>query len=126
MAEETPRVLLVDDDDAYCTIMRELLVRHGFRVLVARAAEEALRMLRQERPDIILTDIMMPEVDGLTLIRRIRSNPVGAAIPTVVVSALVMARNRAAAAQAGADAFLAKPFSFNQLRTTIQDILAVG
>jgi CheY-like chemotaxis protein len=124
MAEAS--ILLVDDDEAFCTIMRELLVRHGFRVRVAGAAEQALQLLRQERPDIILTDIMMPEVDGLTLIRRIRSNPAGAAIPTVVVSALVLARERAAAAQAGADAFLAKPFSFSQLRTTIQDVLAVG
>jgi CheY-like chemotaxis protein len=117
--------LLVDDDEAYCTIMRELLVRHGFQVRVAGAAEEALLLVRQERPDIILTDIMMPEVDGLTLIRRLRSNPLGASIPTIVVSALVLARERTAATQAGADAFLAKPFSFSQLSMTIQEVLAV-
>lgn len=125
MAEMThPKILLVDDDEAFCTIMSELLIRHGFQVQVAGAAEEALHLLGRDRPDIILTDIMMPEIDGLTLIRRIRSNPRGADIPTIVVSALVLARERAAACQAGADAFLAKPFSFHELRSTIQAVLA--
>src|SRR3972149_19594 len=123
MAEVTSTILLVDDDEAYCTIMRELLLRHDFQVRVAGTAEEALRLMRQERPDIILTDIMMPEVDGLTLIRRIRSNPIGAGIPTVVVSALVLERERTPPPQAGADAFLAKPFSFSELRTTIRHVL---
>ncbi len=124
MAEPGRKVLLVDDDEAFCTIMRELLLRHGFQVRIASAAEEALNLFRQERPDIILTDIMMPEIDGLTLIRRIRSSPRGANVPTIVVSALVLARERAAASQAGADAYLAKPFSFSELRTTIQSVLA--
>ncbi len=67
---------------------------------------------------------MMPEVDGLTFIRRLRSIPTHAEIPTIVVSALVMARERAAAAQAGADAFVAKPFSINQLQATIDAVFA--
>ncbi len=123
-AEWSPSILVVDDDAAFCTIIRELLVRHGFNVRVACGVEEALRAVKREPPDLILTDIMMPEVDGLTLIRTIRSNPQQYGIPTIVVSAMVMARERTAAVQAGADAFLAKPFSFTQLKTTIQAVLA--
>jgi CheY-like chemotaxis protein len=119
-----PKVLVVDDDDSYCTIIRELLIRNGYCVLVAYSAEQALEVIAKERPDLILTDIMMPEVDGLTLIRRLRSTPTHSEIPTIVVSALVMARERAAAAQAGADAFVAKPFSINQLQATIDAVFA--
>lgn len=117
-----PKVLVVDDDDAYCTIIRELLIRHGYCPLVAYSAAEALELIQRERPDLILADIMMPEVDGLTFIRRLRSTP-HSGIPTIVVSALVMARERAEAAQAGADAFVAKPFSINQLRATIDAVM---
>lgn len=117
------KVLVVDDDDSYCTIIRELLIRHGYCVLVAYSADDALEIMQRERPDLILTDIMMPEVDGLSFIRRLRATPLHSGIPTIVVSALVMARERAEAAQAGADAFVAKPFSINQLRATIDAVL---
>lgn len=121
--ETCRKVLVVDDDDSYCTIIRELLIRNGYCVLVACNVTEALEMMQRDRPDLILTDIMMPEVDGLTFIRRLRSTPNHSGIPTIVVSALVMARERAAAAQAGADAFVAKPFSINQLRATIEAVM---
>src|SRR3989304_6349879 len=65
MAEEPPTILLVDDDEAYCTIIRELLVRHNFQVRVAGTAEEALRLMRRGRPEIILTDILNPDLDAL-------------------------------------------------------------
>lgn len=121
--ETCAKVLVVDDDDSYCTIIRELLIRHGYCVLVAYSADEALDIIPRERPDLILTDIMMPEVDGLSFIRQLRSTPLNSRIPTIVVSALVMARERAEAAQAGADAFVAKPFSINQLRATIEAVM---
>ncbi len=118
-----PLVLVVDDDDSYCTIIRELLLRHGYQVRVAYSVDEALESLQDERPDLILTDLMMPEVDGITFIRHLRATPPHAEIPTIVVSALVLARERAAAAQAGADAFVAKPFSIHQLQATIQEVV---
>ncbi len=117
------RVLVVDDDHSYCTIIRELLVRNGYEVRLAYSVDEALILLKEERPDLILTDLMMPEVDGITFIRHLRATPPHSEIPTIVVSALVLARERAAAAQAGADAFVAKPFSINQLQATIQEVV---
>ena len=123
MDTHPPRVLVVDDDDSYCTIIRELLVRNGYDVRVAYSVDEALSLLHDERPDLILTDLMMPEVDGITFIRHLRATPPHTGIPTIVVSALVLARERAAAAQAGADAFVAKPFSINQLQATIEEVV---
>lgn len=124
MDPQSPTVLVVDDDDSYCTIIRELLVRNGFEVRLAYSAQEAMELLEDERPDLILTDLMMPEIDGITFIRNLRSMPPHSEIPTIVVSALVMARERTAAAQAGADAFVAKPFSINQLRATIDEVIS--
>jgi two-component system cell cycle response regulator DivK len=123
MDSHPARVLVVDDDDSYCTIIRELLVRYGYEVRVAYSVEEALTSLQDERPDLILTDLMMPEVDGITFIRHLRATPPHSGIPTIVVSALVLARERAAAAQAGADAFVAKPFSIQQLQATIHEVV---
>ena len=123
MNSHPARVLVVDDDASYCTIIRELLVRNGYEVRLAYSVEEALTLLQDEPPDLILTDLMMPEVDGITFIRQLRASPPLSKIPTIVVSALVLARERAAAAQAGADAFVAKPFSINQLQATIQKVV---
>lgn len=119
-----PTVLVVDDDSSYCTIIRELLVRNGYQVRLAYGAEQALDLLQREPPDLILTDLMMPEVDGFTFIKRLRATPAQARIPTIVVSALVLAKERLAAVQAGADAFVAKPFSINQLRAVINAVMA--
>jgi len=124
MPEASPTVLVVDDDSSYCTIIRELLVRNGYRVQLAYGAEQAFDLLQLEPPDLILTDLMMPEIDGLTFIKRLRATPAQARIPTIVVSALVLAKERVAAVQAGADAFVAKPFSINQLRAAINAVMA--
>ncbi|MGA9533690.1 MAG: response regulator [Anaerolineales bacterium] len=116
-------ILVVDDDPIFCSIMEELLRRHGYRVQAAFSVPEAMDLLRQEKPDLILTDVMMPEVDGLTLVRTLRSDPGWDQIPTVVVSARVMEMDRQAAAAAGADGFLEKPFSFQRLHTMINGYL---
>jgi CheY-like chemotaxis protein len=113
------RILVVDDDPAFCTIMREILGAEGFEVHVAYDAQDAISKLEEFLPDIILSDIMMPDIDGLWLIRSIRSSPVWANIPTIVVSAKIMPKDREAARKAGADAFVPKPFSLPELRSTI-------
>ncbi|HEX9797015.1 MAG TPA: response regulator [Anaerolineales bacterium] len=117
------RILVVDDDPTFCSIMSELLCRQGYQVGVAFSVDEAKLAIEAQVPDLILTDIMMPEVDGLCLVRALRASPGLQAIPTVVVSARVMEEDRRAAHEAGADAFLGKPFSLQRLRTTIHSLL---
>lgn len=114
-----PSILVVDDDPTFCAIMGEILRMYQARVYTAFSAEEAMALLETVTPDLILTDVMMPEVDGLTLVRRIRSGAVQARIPIIIVSAGVSHREQAAAMQAGADQFLPKPFSITDLRAAV-------
>lgn len=118
-----PAILVVDDDETFCAIMAEILRMYRARVFTALSAEEAMAILERERPDLILTDVMMPEVDGLTLVRRIRSGEAPSRIPIIIVSAGVSHREQAAALQAGADQFLPKPFSITDLRAAVGSLL---
>lgn len=112
-------IVVVDDEPDFCTVVSELLRSQDMVVHKAFSAQEALSLVSRVRPDLVLTDVMMPEVNGLELIRRLRADPVLGRIPTIVVSALVKREEREAAMDAGADAFIPKPFSVRQLRETL-------
>jgi len=118
-----PTVMVVDDDPTFCAIMGEILKMYNARVYCANSTEEAIRLLENLTPDLILTDVMMPEVDGLTFVRRIRAEQPYARVPVIVVSAGVSTQEQAAALQAGADSFLAKPFSLKDLREAVGTLL---
>jgi CheY-like chemotaxis protein len=120
---ERPQILVVDDEPAFCGVMSELLKSFGYMVRFAYNVSQALEHLSQDPPDLILTDVMMPGTDGLSLIRRIRSNPTWASIPAIVVSAKAQPADIKATQKAGADACLIKPFSAAELRRTIQHYL---
>lgn len=122
----SPSVLVVDDDQTFCAIMRELLKRFGLEVYLAYSVEEALSTLGGLIPDLVLTDVMMPEVSGLTLVRHLRDTPSLASIPRIVISARALPVERATALEAGADVFIAKPFSFKKLESILKPILAAG
>ena len=123
LALSQPAILVVDDDPTFCDIMAEILRMYRARVYTAFSAEEAMAVLEQVTPDLILTDVMMPEVDGLTFVRRIRSGAVHGRIPIIIVSAGVTHREQEAAMQAGADQFLPKPFSIGDLRAAVGSLL---
>jgi two-component system response regulator VicR len=126
MSGEPFIILVVDDDTSFCAIMKEFLKGDGYEVHLAYDVSHALSLLEHLTPDLILADIMMPEVDGLWLIRNLRSKPIWANIPTIVVSARTLPEERSAAKEAGADAFVSKPFSFGDLRTMIHAFLPYG
>jgi DNA-binding response OmpR family regulator len=126
MSEEPFVILVVDDDTSFCAIMKEFLSGDGFEVYLAYDVPHALRILKIFTPDLILADIMMPDIDGLWLIRNLQSKSIWADIPTIVVSARTLPEERTAAKEAGADAFVAKPFSFGDLRTMIRSFLPQG
>lgn len=117
------KILVVDDDLVFCSIIKELLRRQDYAVRLAYDVPTAIEIVGEWEPDLILTDVMMPEIDGLSLVRSLRSNPKWADIPAIVVSARVMKDDREAAAHAGASAFIAKPFSLQLLRNTIHQHL---
>ena len=110
---------VVDDEPSFCTVVCEILRLYGFDARLATNAIDALSSLDDEIPDLILTDVMMPGIDGLTLVRRLRANPQWEQIPTVVVSAMTSVEDQRAALDAGANGFLAKPFSAEELRDIV-------
>ena len=123
MLKKPQIILVVDDDVSFCTIMEEYLKADGFEVYLAYDVPHALSLLEHMTPDLILADIMMPDIDGLWLVRNLRSKPAWSNIPTIVVSARTLPEEQAAAKEAGADAFVPKPFKFGDLRTTIGTLL---
>lgn len=116
-------VLVVDDEPAFCAVLGEILEVFGFSVRQAHNVAQAQDLLAQERPRLILTDVMMPEVDGITFIRQLRASPAYADLPIVAVSAKALPEDARAAHEAGASAYLVKPFSTAELRETIQRVL---
>jgi CheY-like chemotaxis protein len=119
-----PAIMLVDDAEPYMHVMSSVLRGCGLEVHMARGAPEALVMLDQMTPDLILLDVMMPQVDGISFLRQLRADARLGLIPVVVVTAYPDTRQ--AALTAGADGFLAKPFTTQQLRTAIAEFLQVG
>jgi DNA-binding response OmpR family regulator len=121
--EPKPIILIVDDEKEYAKATSRALEHYGYPAYVAHGAVEAMSLLKEITPRVMLIDIMMPEVDGLTLLRHIGSKPEFLHTRLVVVSANGLAKNRAAAWLAGADAFLGKPFTFDELHAIIEHVL---
>lgn len=118
-----PTVFVVDDEAGYTDIMRDVLEQYGLEVHISNGAFEAVQMMSWMTPDLILLDIMMPSVDGITLLRHLRRDQNKPKVPILVVSAYPETREEALAA--GADGYLAKPFTAQELRSAIGQYLEV-
>jgi len=116
-------ILVVDDERAFCDVVCEILEAIGYDPHYALNAAEALEMLPWIQPDLILSDVMMPDMDGLSFMRQVREKTLWKTIPIVIVSAKATTDDRQAAFESGASEFLAKPFSSHDLETLIGSIL---
>jgi two-component system, OmpR family, alkaline phosphatase synthesis response regulator PhoP len=108
-------VLVVDDEPQVVWMLQFSLEAEGFQTFAARDGRTALDELRQHRPELMLLDIMMPVMDGWSVLQEIRDIPEGERPRVVVVSARATLRDRAKAAELGAVAFVAKPFNVDDL-----------
>jgi CheY-like chemotaxis protein len=108
------RILVVEDDPDVATVVEEILTAEGYEVAHTSAAG-ALRLAREGRPDVILLDYAMPDMDGAELSRRLRADPTTAAIPLILMSA----HPRAARPRLPVDAELPKPFDLEALSTVV-------
>jgi len=116
MPSDLASVLLVDDSAAMRTFVTSTLEADGtFSVTAVSNAFEALKLLPRTRFDLVITDINMPDINGLELIRFIRDSPVHAKVPLVIISTDGGERDRQRGMQLGADAYLVKPFTPEQL-----------
>lgn len=122
MAES--RILVVDDSPTGRSLVRSAMERAGFQVKEAADADEALRLLAAEIPDLVITDVMMPKVDGYELVRRIRKNPSLSGLPVIVLTAKGELADKVAGFEAGADDYLVKPVELEELQLRVRALLA--
>jgi len=106
------QLLYVEDDECNAFMMTQRMRRHGIVVQHIDDGEKALASLAGACPAVLLLDLNLPGVDGLTILRRLREQPATRSLPVIVVSASVEKHARAAALAAGADAFIPKPIDF--------------
>jgi two-component system, OmpR family, response regulator MprA len=114
-------ILLVDDDSGLRTALRRVLVSHGFEVEVAVGGEEALARLRARAFDLVVLDVMMPDVDGIEVCERLRAH--GDQLPVLMLTARDAVRDRVVGLEAGADDYLVKPFANAELVARIRALL---
>lgn len=116
-------ILVIDDEPAFCDVVCEILDAMGYQAHHAFNANQALALLTRVKPDLILTDVMMPDMDGLSFVRHLRSQADWHSTPIVIISAKTTPEDHHLALESGADVFLPKPFSYKDLERTISDIL---
>jgi len=122
--EKTSSLLVVDDEDAIRTVLRLILVRAGYDVTEAESGEGALRKVREEKPDLILLDVMMPGMDGFSVCERLRADPETADLPIIMLSARTDSRSRRESRRVGATKYLTKPLAPDKLLFHIGETLA--
>jgi two-component system sensor histidine kinase/response regulator len=127
MNDEHPRplVLIVDDDAGARHTLEALLFQEGYELAFAASGKETLAFLESRTPDVILLDIMMPEMDGLEVCRRIKSKGAWRHIPVILVTALESKEDLVRGLDAGADEFLSKPVSGLELRARVRAMLRI-
>ncbi len=121
----SPKLLIVDDNPQNLSVLEDLLVPLGFVVRDAADAPTALTIAEQFRPDLMITDLIMPEIDGFQLIRQVRRSETLKNMKIVAASADVEKENRTASLEAGADLFLPKPMQADRLFDSLQRLLAL-
>jgi chemosensory pili system protein ChpA (sensor histidine kinase/response regulator) len=118
---QAPLILVVDDALTVRRVIQRLLVREGYRVLLANDGLHALQVLEQQRPFMVLSDIEMPRMDGFELARSIRSDPQYADLPIVMITSRMAQKHREHAMSLGVNHYLGKPYSETELLGLIRD-----
>lgn len=119
----TARILVVDDIPANVRLLEVRLLAEYFEVVTANSGAEALEICETSKVDVVLLDVMMPEMDGFEVCRRLKSDPATAHLPVVMVTALDQVADRVRGLEAGADDFLTKPVNDLQLMTRVKSLV---
>lgn len=114
------KILYVEDNFDNRMLIRRVLMADGYAVIEATNANDAMKMIETEKPDLILMDINMPEVDGYTLTAKIKSTPGMSTIPIVAVTANVMRGDREKSLEAGCDGYIQKPIDIDILTQQVE------
>jgi two-component system cell cycle response regulator DivK len=116
-------ILYVEDNELNRRIVRDLLKRTSYRLLEAVDGESSLEIVRREHPDLILMDIQLPRLSGIEVTRTLRSEPTSANTPIVAITSFALSGDEQRAKEAGATAYMAKPYSPRDLLALIRRLL---
>lgn len=119
-------ILIIDDDDSYRTILNDMLSAHGHKVTLAASGAEGLQLARELDPDLIILDVMMPELDGFAVCSQLRADPATAEVPIIMATALDDRQSRLRCLAVGADEFLSKPVDTVELRVRVNAIARIN
>jgi CheY-like chemotaxis protein len=117
-------ILVIDDNPVNLKLAAEVLLADGHVVIRAEDAEQALALLETQMPDLVLTDIALPRMDGMELTRRLKADPRYRHLPVVALTASAMKGDEARVLQSGCDAYIAKPIDTRTLTAQILRVLA--
>ena len=120
-AEEKASILVVDDEPQIARVLKTTLASHGYSIRTARDGDEAVQLMKDWPPDLLITDLRMPNMDGLSLCRHVRRG--NSAMPIIVLSVRGEERTKVEALDAGADDYVTKPFSVNELLARVRAAL---
>jgi len=118
--EGKPNILVVDDEPQISRVLKTTLASHGYSVRTARDGDEAIQVMNEWSPDLLVTDLRMPNMDGLALCRHVRAK---SEVPIIVLSVRGEERTKVEALDAGADDYVTKPFSVNELLARVRAAL---
>ena len=119
----TPHVLVVEDEDALATLLQYNLDKEGYDIALATDGEEALMMVDERLPDLVVLDWMLPKVSGIEVCRRLRSRPETRNVPIIILTARGEETDRIRGLDTGADDYVVKPFSMSELTARIRAVL---
>jgi pilus assembly protein CpaE len=117
------RILVVDDDRTMCELLRLVLSKDGHEVIITASAEEALVQVNQHAPQIVITDVVLPQMDGMALCRKLRERPETSHIPIIIMTTKDETKDKVAGFEAGADDYLVKPFDPEELKYRVRNLL---
>ncbi|TMK63378.1 MAG: response regulator transcription factor [Actinobacteria bacterium] len=120
MSSEAPRILLVDDERSVQTLLTYPLRKDGYDVITASTGQEALDRFREGQFDLVVLDVMLPEVDGYDVCRRLRAE---SAVPIIMLTAKAEELDKVLGLELGADDYITKPFSMREFRSRVKAVL---
>jgi two-component system sensor histidine kinase ChiS len=121
---DTPKILVVDDDEHILRSLSQYLELEDFNVVSASSGPEALTLFEQEKPDLLVLDVMMPGMDGFQVLETLRGNPETAGVPVLMLTARDQHNDILKGYQMGATSYLVKPFNLDELVEAIREVFA--
>jgi len=124
MNSKQKTVMIIEDEADAAELFSEMMRINGFRVIKMFSSAPAIPIISQEKPDVILLDVMMPDISGLEVLRYIRREPDLSAIPVIILSAKSMPSDIKTGIEAGASLYLTKPVGFQDLKNAVELVLS--